>query len=173
MQRRNLCLLMFAWIPLAACGGGSTPTNPTVTPIRAVIQATGNGALVVHPSLDPSLAFALETPLEIRETAGGAVDWTFARFALFQDGVEIEGGELGTSAIQAAGFGRINPNTTINPVLVFRFGATQFNGVSFTLGFTDINLGESFVRDVPLRVFTGVDQSATPLSNPGGQVRQQ
>jgi hypothetical protein len=82
MSKRGLALLT---IGLIGCGGGSAPTTPAVptpTPIPVVtITSSGEGNLVIHPSVDTRFSFALETPIRITETAGGTADWNFARIS--------------------------------------------------------------------------------------------
>jgi hypothetical protein len=174
MRRSNAlgaALLLLA--TLTACGGGGGPTPiPTPTPVpAATVQATGRGALVVHPSIDPARLVAVETPLTVTETAGGTADWNFARMSLFMGNTEIERGEIGSDILARAGFGRIQPRSNISPVLVFRFNAEDFDRVTLTLGFGDISNGRQFTADVPFSTFTDVTISFTPLfAPPGGMV---
>jgi hypothetical protein len=165
---RTAAVLILAVIPACGGGGGSPPSTlpPATLPPAAAIQTTGRGALVVHPSTDPARAVALETPITVTETAGGTVDWNFARMSLFKGGIEIERAEIGSDIIKAGGFGRIQPRSTVMPTLVFRFNSNNFDTVQITLGFGDINNGRLFTVDVPFGSFTGVNISPTPLSVP-------
>jgi hypothetical protein len=167
LTTRTAAVFVLAVIP--ACGGGGgggSPSTPVTLPPAAAIQATGRGALVVHPSTDPARAVALETPITITETGGGTADWNFARMSLFRGGIEIERAEIGSDILKGAGFGRIQPRSTVMPTLVLRFNSNNFDTVQITLGFGDINNGQLFNVDVPFGSFTGVNISLTPLSVP-------
>jgi len=160
---------------LAACGGGPTepppPPPPPPTP-AATVTATGEGALVLHPSLDARYTFALETPIRIRETAGGAADWNFARISFFLGGKEIERGELGSDVIQRAGYSRIAANSNQLYNVIFRSNSDNFDRVDITLGFGDIKDARQFTLAVPFSSFSDVNLSLTPLSVPSdGTVR--
>jgi len=161
---------------LNACGGGggSSPTPvPTPTPVPgATVTATGEGCLTIHPSLDTRFGFALETPLRIAETTGGTADWNFARISIFRNGAEIERYELGSDAIRAAGFGRINPRSNQLVSVAFRQNSDDFDRVDITLGFGDIRDGRLFTVAVPFSSFSDVCFSFTPISVPfGGEVK--
>lgn len=155
---------------LGACGGGSTggPTPvPTPTPVPAAsVTGTGEGALVLHPSLDTRFAFALETPLRIAETGGGTADWNFARISFFRNGAEIERFELGSDAIRAAGFSRMTARSSQLIKVAFRLNSDDFDRVDITLGFGDLKDGRQFTALVPFGSFNGVNLSLTPLSVP-------
>src|SRR5262249_31416101 len=93
-------------LPLAVvgvrCGSSTTGCSdcpPPPPPPAAVIAANGEGALVVHPSADPAYGVALEAPVSVHETAGGAALWASARFSLYKDGVLIEASEMGADPI--------------------------------------------------------------------------
>src|SRR5512143_2574658 len=96
---------------LAGCGGSSpsSSTPPTTLPPTpaATITATGEGALVLHPSSDSRFHFALESPIRVTETTGGTASWNFARISYFLSGREVERNELGANDIATAGFSRI------------------------------------------------------------------
>ncbi len=159
-----------------ACGGGGgSPTTPATTlpPVpAAAVTATGEGNLVIHPSVDTRFSFALETPLRITETTGGTADWNFARISLFRNGAEIERNELGSDTIKAAGFGRIGARSNQLIKVAFRANSDNFDRVDITLGFGDIKDGRQFTALVPPNSFTDVTISLTPLSvTPGGVVR--
>lgn len=163
--RASLIMATLA-IPYWGCGG-SSPSSPTPvvvatpTPPAAAITATGNGALVLHPSIVSAFAIAMETPIRIRETAGGAADWNFARLAFFRRGVEIERLEAGADTIRAAGASRIIGNSDAAYNLLFRFNSDDFDRIDITLGFTDVNTGRQFTTLVV--GFTDVNISLTPL----------
>ena len=160
---------------LFACGssGPTTPPPTTLPPVpAATITATGEGALVIHPSLDSRFTFALETPLRITETAGGTADWNFARISLLRNGAEIERYELGSDAIRAAGFGRITARSNQLIRVAFRQNSDNFDRVDITLGFGDLKDARQFTVLVPFGSFSDVTISPTPLSvTPGGIVR--
>lgn len=165
-----------AVIVFGSCGGGggSSPTTPTVTqpPTPAVaITARGEGNLVIHPSLDSRLFFALETPVRISETAGGTADWNFARIQLFKRGVENERYELGADVIERAGYKKIGARSNQLYTLIFRFNDENFETATITLGFSDLKDGRQFtVNNVD--GWTDVGLSFTPLSvPPGGTIR--
>ena len=160
---------------LAACGGGPTepppPPPPPPTP-AATVTATGEGALVLHPSLDARYTFALETPIRIRETTGGTADWNFARISYFLGGKEIERGELGSDVIQRAGYSRIAANSNQLYNVIFRSNSDNFDRIDITLGFGDIKDARQFTLAVPFSSFSDVNLSLTPLSVPSdGTVR--
>lgn len=167
-SRMKKLLVVFGMITLVGCGGGggSSPTpvaTPTPAPPAAAITATGNGALVLHPSINRTFAIAMETPLRIRETAGGTADWNFARMAFFLNGREIERVEAGADVIRTAGATRITPNANSAYNLVFRFNSDDFDRIDITLGFTDVNTGRQFTAAVDGSTFTDVNLSLTPL----------
>ena len=160
---------------LGACGsnpmGPPPPPTTTLPPTPAAsITASGAGVLVVHPSLDSRLAFALETPVRIAETTGGTADWNFARMQLFRKGSEIERYELGADIIDRAGFKRVVANSNKIYTIAFRMNHDDFDDILMTLGFSDLKDGRQFTAEVPLSSFAGVDGSPVPLSLPGGGV---
>ena len=169
-------LTVAALAALAACGGGPAdpdppPPTPPTTP-GATVTATGEGALVLHPSFDSRFAFALETPIRIRETAGGTADWNFARISYFLGGREIERYELGSDVIRSAGFSRIAANNNQLYTAVFRSNSDKFDRVDITLGFGDLKDARQFTAAVPFSSFSAVNISLTPLSLPSdGTVR--
>jgi len=159
---------------LAACGSSDVPTTPSTPPPppTATITATGEGALVLHPSLDSRFAFALETPIRIRETTGGTADWNFARISYFLGGREIERYELGSDVIRTAGYSRIAANNNQLYTAVFRSNSNNFDRVDITLGFGDLKDARQFTVAVPFSSFSAVNISLTPLSLPSdGTVR--
>jgi hypothetical protein len=162
----------FALAPLvfaAACGGdGGSPTVVTTPPPpvpAATITATGAGALVLHPSLNPTFAVAMETPIRVTETTGGTADWNFARMQLFLGAQEMERVELGADQIAAAGFNRIAANSNSAYNVLFRFNSSNFDRVDITLGFGDRRDGRQFTVLVPFDSFTDVNVSLTPLKH--------
>jgi hypothetical protein len=172
----GMAVAALAVIALGSCGGGGggSPTTPTVTvpPTPAVtITARGEGNLVVHPSLDSRLFFALETPIRITETAGGTADWNFARIQLFKKGVENERYELGADVIERAGYKKVTARANQLYSVAFRFNDENFDDVAITLGFSDLKDGRQFTVAVE-DAWSDVAISLTPLSvPPGGTVR--
>ncbi len=164
----GLILVVLGMVFLVGCGG-SSPSAPTPvavatpTPAAAAIAATGNGALVIHPSANRTFSIAMETPLRIRETGGGTADWNFARMAFFLNGREIERIEAGADVIRTAGATRITPNSNTAYNLVFRFNSDDFDRIDITLGFSDVNTGRQFTTTVDGATFTDVNLSLTPL----------
>ena len=160
---------------LAGCGGGSSPSAPTPTPTpvpAATIAATGEGALVLHPSLDSRFTFALETPIRITETTGGTASWNFARISFFLSGTEIERNELGATDISNAGYNRIAARNNTLYSVIFRANSGDFDRVDITLGFSDLKDARQFTVDVPFNSFSDVNLSLTPMFVPGrGTVR--
>jgi hypothetical protein len=152
---------------LAACGGGGNPAAPpppTPPPVPAVtITAIGAGALVIHPSINPNFAVAMETPIRVTETTGGTADWNFARMQFLLNGQEIERTELGANQIAAAGFNRIAARSNSVYNVVFRFSSSNFDDILITLGFGDVKDGRQFTTSVSFGSFTGVNLNLTPL----------
>lgn len=155
-------------VGISACGGGNTQTS--VTPVTqppapaAAITGTGSGNLTLHPSIDRRFAIAMETPIRLTETAGGAADWGFARMQVFNRGVEVERTELTANDIRAAGFGRIAASSNQVYNVVFRFNSDDFDRIDFTLGFSDVKDARQFTVSVPFSSFADVALSFTPLS---------
>jgi hypothetical protein len=167
-------LAVFALLlALPACGGGGNKvTMPVVTlppTPAAAITTTGSGSLVLHPSINPAYAIAMETPIRITETAGGSADWGFARMSLFLNGKEVERAELSATDIRAAGFGRIAANSNGVYKVIFRFNSDDFDRIDMTLGFSDAKDGRQFTTTVAGTTFTDVTISLTPLSLPHSQ----
>jgi hypothetical protein len=139
---------------LLSCGGGggggtTTSTAVTVPPTPAVsITAVGTGNLVLHPSLAAAYTYTLETPIRIRETAGGTADWNFARFSVYKSGREIERGELGADTIRSAGYSRITASSDKTYNVYFRFNSDDFDDLRVTLGFADLKDARQFTVDV-------------------------
>lgn len=162
-------MVILAMVVAVGCGGGGSSTSPTPaavptpTPAAAAIAGTANGALVLHPSLNPAFSVAMETPIRIRETGGGTADWNFARMAFFLNGREVERVEAGATIIQAAGATRITPNANSTYNLIFRFNSDDFDRIDLTLGFSDVNTGRQFTVAVDTNAFTDVNISLTPL----------
>jgi len=162
---------------LSACGGGgggggvTNVTAPPPTP-TATITAVGNGALVIHPSLDSRFGFALETPMRITETAGGTADWNFARFQTFLAGREVERNEIGSDVIRAAGYGRVAASSNQTVTALFRINSDDFDRIDITLGFSDLKDARQFTVAVPGTTFTSVNISLIPLfAPPDGSLR--
>lgn len=158
-------------LALVSCGGGgsSQPTpTPTTTqpPARAAMSARGNGPIVIHPSADPAFVFAFALPLLIEETGGGVADWNFVRMSLFLNGVEIERSEIGADIIANAGLGRWNAGSSEDVTVILRFNNSDFDGITLTLGFSDVNHGGQFTAAVPFNTFTDVQVSQTPALLP-------
>jgi hypothetical protein len=157
-------------LSLGACGGdgGGTPptlSTPPPTP-SAAVTASGNGAIVIHPSAAPAWFFALEMPVRLQETGGGTADWNYARLALFQGGAETERAEIGSDLIIQGGAGRLNPNSNAAHTLVFRINSDEFDDIQLEFGFSDVNHGSQFTRIIDLDTFTDVTVSLVPLSVP-------
>jgi hypothetical protein len=165
------------FLMLNACGGGGSagpsPVTTTLPPTPgATVTATGEGCVTLHPSLDTRFGFALGAPLRIAETTGGTADWNFARISIFRNGAEIERFELGSDAIRAGGYGRINPRSNQLVNVAFRQNSDDFDRLEITLGFGDIKDGRQFTVPVPFSSFSDVCLSLTPISVPfGGEVR--
>jgi hypothetical protein len=157
-------------LALAACGDGgpvtSTPPPPPPPPPAATVTATGSGALVLHPSVNPTYAIAMETPIRITETAGGSADWGFARLSFSLNGREVERAELTANDIRAAGFGRIAASSNAVYTVIFRFNSDDFDRLDLTLGFSDVRDGRQFTVAVSGDTFTDVNLSLNPLSLP-------
>jgi hypothetical protein len=152
---------------LAACGGGDVgpPPPPTPPPApAAAITGTGAGSLILHPSIDRRFAIALETPIRLTETAGGAADWGFARMQIFNRGVEVERTELTATDIRAAGYSRISASSNQVYNVVLRFNSSDFDRIDITLGFSDVKDARQFTVAVPFGSFADVGLSFTPLS---------
>jgi hypothetical protein len=155
---------------LGGCGGGGGGGGPqTPTPVvtkDAAITASGAGALVLHPSINPTYYFALETPIRIQETGGGTADWNYARFSVLKAGKEVERGEVGSDVIRNNGWNRIaaNGNSVYN--VIFRFNSDDFDTISVTLGFADAATGRQFQAVLPESAFGGATVSFTPLKRP-------
>ena len=166
MRNRIAALLALALLP--ACGGGGNVVAPppvTTPPTPAAsISATGNGALVLHPSSDTRFGVAMETPIRVIESGGGSADWNFARLGIFLRGAEIERVEVSATTINAAGFGRINANSNQAVRLIYRFNSSDFDRLDLTLGFTDRRDSRVFTTLVPFQTFSDVNVSLTPLS---------
>jgi hypothetical protein len=170
---KKLALGALALSLLAGCGSSPTepppPPPPPPTP-AANITATGGGNLVVHPSIDPTYAVALEAPIRIIESAGGSADWNYARLALFLRGSEIERAEIGAGTIEAAGYTRIGVNSNQVYRTIFRFNSDDFDRFDVTLGFTDRKDGRTFTVAVPAQSFPDVALSFTPMSRPRSSI---
>jgi hypothetical protein len=152
-------------VTFAACGGGgggspTAPATPPPTP-AASITASGEGAIVLHPSAFPAYTFTLETPIRIRESGGGSADWNFARFSMLREGREIERGEIGSDVIRSAGNSPIRANSNNLYTVYFRFNSSDFDDVRVTLGFGDLKDARQFTVDVADN-WTDVNISFTP-----------
>ena len=169
-RQASLFLGLLGSALLGACGSGpSGPDDVRATPTPppgVAITATGEGNLVVHPSADARFGFALETPLRIRETAGGSADWNFARISYFLEGREVERYELGSDRIRADGHSRIAANSNQLVRVVFRGNSDEFDRVDILLGFADLKDGRQFTLPVPFGSFQDVTLSFEPLSRP-------
>lgn len=170
-RRRALsCLLGGALaLSLAACGGdsGMGPPPPTPTPPPgAAITASGNGAIVIHPSAAAAWFFALEMPVRLQETGGGTADWNYARLTMIQGGVVTEVAEIGSDTIIQGGAGRISAGGDVSYALVFRTNSSDFDDIQLELGFSDVNRGTQFTAAVSFDTFTDVAVSLVPLAVP-------
>lgn len=162
---------LLAAVALLGCGDGDTPPPPMTMPTpqpAANVQVSGNGDIIIHPSLDPEFIFATEFPMQIRETGGGTALWNFFRLSYFRNGVEIERAERGAGAIRDAGFRDIGPNSTTNATLIIRDNATDFDAVELLLGFIDTRDGSQFQRMLNINSFDGVLLDLTPAALPDG-----
>ena len=153
-------------------GGGPSPSPTPAPPPAAAITVTAAGKLVVHPSADRTFAVALETPLKIQETAGGTAEWAYARISLIKGGKEVERNDFGVTDLRAAGVSSITPKSSNTYHLIFRFNASDFDEVTVTLGFQDVNTLRKFTVDVPFNSFSGVDINLTPMSVPSNRVER-
>jgi len=162
---------MVLW--LGACGGDGVTNNPPPTPTPAAnITATGSGAIVVHPSLDPRYGFALVTPILITESGGGSASWDFVRYQIYLSGKEIERYELGSADISAAGYHLIAARSSNTYSVVYRQNSEDFDRIDITLGFSDQKDARQLTVAVPFNSFTDVGASPTPLAVPGrGTIR--
>jgi len=161
---------------LFGCGGSSpsnsTPPTTTPPPPSVTITATGEGALVVHPSSDTRFHVALETPIRMTETTGGTASWNFARISFYRSGAEVERNELGATDISNAGYSRIAARSNSLYHVIFRANSEDFDRVDITLGFSDLKDGRQFTVAVPFTSFSDVNISLTPMFVPGrGTVR--
>jgi len=163
MRKKLLGLLMASL--LTACGSDTVTRGDPPPPVpNATVTATGEGSLIVHPSINPVFAIALETPIRISETTGGSANWNYARMGLFLNGTEIERSEIGATSLQASGFGRIGARSSQVYKLFFRFNALEFDRVDITLGFGDAKDGREITLPVSLQTFDNVDIDFTPAS---------
>lgn len=160
---------------LGACGGDKVTGPPPVTPPpppAASITATGSGAIVVHPSLDPRYGYALVTPILITESSGGTASWDFVRYQIYRSGREIERYELGSTDITNAGYHLIAARSSNTYSVVYRQNSEDFDRIDITLGFSDQKDARRFNVAVPFNSFTDVGASPTPLVVPGrGTIR--
>ena len=157
---RLLLLGVCLWV--TACGGSDAAPTPPVP--AANVSAVGEGALVLHQSSDTRFLAALETPVRVRENAGGSATWQFARMSILMNGVERERNELSRDQIASAGFNSITANQSSVVRMIFRFNSQEFNGITMTLGMADNKDNRNFTVDVPFNTFTDVLLSNTPAS---------
>jgi hypothetical protein len=159
-------LSMFAFL---GCGDGDTivnpPPPPPVTP-SASIDVTGNGALIVHPSIDPTYCCTTEFPIRLEETAGGAAIWNFFRVSYFLNGDEVERAEQGATAIRDAGYRDIAAKSTTELVVYIRDNATDFDDVRILLGFIDKKDSRQFEHRLALNAFSNVGFNPIPAVLP-------
>jgi hypothetical protein len=182
--RRRLALAQALALALllGGCGGDpvrtgtncaqnpAAPDCPPPPPPSATITAAGDGSLILHPSLNPTYAFAMEAPFRLTETSGGSADWNFVRMALLRSGVELERVELGADTIRAAGFGNITARSSATYTLLCRFNSSDFDQIDFTLGFGDKKDGRQFTVPLSLGSFQNVGVNPIPLSVRWSQV---
>jgi hypothetical protein len=171
--RRVLTQLSAAGILLylVACGGSGNPHGPSTPPpppppAAASITATGDGAIVVHQSLDSRFGFSLETPIKLSETGGGTASWDFVRYQIYLAGKEVERYELGSSDIATAGFHLIGAKSSKTYTILYRQNADKFDRIDITLGFSDQKDGRQFTVAVPFSSFSDVTVSVTPMAVP-------
>jgi hypothetical protein len=165
---RRLVLTFAAALPLmlGACGGdGPTKPPPPAPDPAAVITASGDGFLTVHPSSQGFNA-ALEAPIVITETGGGSADWTSARFTAFRNGQEIARREVTADDLAEAGLTLITARQSEAYVLIFHINTVDFDAWTVTLRFVDRADGRLIPVDVPASTWDGVDISLVPLSRP-------
>ena len=155
---------------LIGCGDDtpSTPTPPPPAPVvpSAAVDVTGNGNIAIHPSAVATHMFAIEFPLELRETSGGTAIWNFARVSLLQNGVQIERSELGATDIREAGYRDIAANSTTAVRAILRFNRSDFDDLIFLLGFIDNKDGRKFEVSVDGPSFDGIVIDVTPAVIP-------
>ncbi len=151
-------------VAAVACGGSDAAPTPAVP--AANVSAIGEGSLVIHPSLDTRFLAALESPIRVRENAGGSAVWQYARLSITLNGVERERNEISRDQIVAAGFGSITANQSSLVRIYFRLNSTNFNGITMTLGMADNKDNRNFTVDVPFSTFSNVLQSNTPAKMP-------
>lgn len=170
-ERHSISLRLLAVtamiVGLTACGSDTVVNPPPPTPPpapAATITGSGAGSLILHPSIDRRFAIAMETPIRLTETAGGAADWGFARMQIFNRGVEVERTELTATDIRAAGYGRIAASSNQVYNVVLRFNSSEFDRIDITLGFSDVKDARQFTAAVPFGSFADVGLSFTPLS---------
>jgi hypothetical protein len=164
-MRKLATLVLLLLLP--SCGSSPTQPPPPPTPPpapAAAITATGAGVLVLHPSADSRFTFAMETPVRISETAGGAADWGFARMSFIKNGAEIERVELNANDIRARGYGRIAANSNTVYTVIFRFNSDDFDRIDITLGFSDAKDARAFTAAVPFNSFTDINFNFNPLN---------
>ena len=80
------------------------------------------------------------------------------------NGTETERSEIGATALQASGFGRIGARSNQIYNLIFRFNSSDFDRVDITLGFGDAKDGRAITVLVPLETFKDVGLDLTPAS---------
>jgi len=173
----SLSLAVAGVASLVACGGGSSGPStpaPVATPVpTAAVSASGNGYLVLHPSIYATWGYALETPVRVRETGGGTAKWNYARMSLFRGGREIERSEIGADILSAPpDWSNIAASSDVTRSLVFRLNSDDFDSVTVSLGFSDLKDARQFTADVPFSSFSGVNLSLTPMSAPEGGARK-
>jgi hypothetical protein len=162
MKKQMLGILALSLVP--ACGGDGGPTGTTTTAVSASVTASGEGDLVIHPSVNPAYAIAMETPIRITETAGGRASWSYARMSLKLGGAEVERTEIGAEALRSSGYGPIAARSDGVYKLIFRFNSSEFDQVDITLGFRDSKDSRPFTAPIALESFEDVYLSFTPLS---------
>jgi len=141
------------------CGDGDNPVREDIMPPptpSASVEVSGNGDLVIHPSIDPTFCCTTEFPIRLRETAGGTAVWNFFRVSYLLNGAEIERSEQGSTPIREAGFRNIGANSTNEAVVFIRTNATEFDDVEIMLGFSDTKDGRQFEQRLTLGAFSGV-----------------
>ena len=175
MKKMLVLVVCATALAVGGCGGdggpGPDPLPPSVP--SAAITATGDGAIVVHPSLSPQWVTKIYVPIAIQETAGGTATWNYARLSRWLDGAEVGRGEIGADVLASPpSWADIGARQDESYALVFGFNTGDFDTLTLTLGFSDKKDGRQFEAEVPFESFSGVNISLEPLSLPAQSVHR-